>query len=200
MVRRQLSPPFGDVPGDLVRPGRLVDLRRHRRSDREAFAAWYGDPEIADLLRHDLRPLPREQALDYFDTIVLPSSASGTAWAIHLRADNALIGTTAVTQIDQVHSSCLFRIVIGNKDAWGHGFGTEATRLVAEEVFTSLELDTLRLEVFNHNPRAIATYRKVGFEEVGRSVEWVRGRRLDIVEMHLSRAQWQGSLLTPGVE
>lgn len=181
--------------GQLVRSGTLVDLRRHRRNDREAFAEWYGDADIAWLLRHDLRPLERIDALNYFDNIVLPASAADTAWAIHERVSNNLLGTTAVTQIDKPSSSCLFRIVIGEKQAWGHGFGTDATRLVADHIFETTDLDTIRLEVFEHNPRAIASYRKVGFQEVKRTVEYAHTVRLDIVEMHLTRAQHTGAVL-----
>jgi RimJ/RimL family protein N-acetyltransferase len=42
--------------------------------------------------------------------------------------------------------------VIGEKDAWGHGYGTEATRLVMDEAFDTLGLDEVRLEVFPTTP------------------------------------------------
>jgi RimJ/RimL family protein N-acetyltransferase len=175
----------------LVRAGTLSELRRHLPGDVDDFMRWYMDEEIATLLRHDLRPLTASQARGYFLSIVLPASAAGTAWAIHDRVSGNLIGTTAVTQIDTTASSCLFRIVIGEKQAWGHGFGTDATRLVVEEVFESLLLDTVRLEVFDHNQRAQRSYEKVGFVEAGRSVEWVGRRRLDVIAMELTRSRWE---------
>lgn len=175
---------------ERIRAGTLADLRRHQPADRDDFMRWYQDPDIAELLRHDLQPLTPNQARGYFDSIVLPASSAGTAWAICDHASGNLIGTAAVTEIDRVHSSCLFRIVIGEKQAWGHGFGTEATRLVVAEAFESLDLGTVRLEVFDHNPRARRTYEKVGFVETGRSVEWTRGRRLDVIAMELHRDDW----------
>lgn len=184
----RLRSPFDDT---LVRPGALVDLHRHLPEDREAFIRWYSDPDIATLLRHDLRPLTYIQARGYFDNIVLPASDTGTAWAIHQRDPARLIGTTAVTQIDRAAGTCLFRIVIGERDAWGHGLGTDATRLVIEEVFGPLGLDTIRLEVFEHNPRAQAVYHRLGFVETGRSVEWARHTRLDVIAMRLTRERWE---------
>jgi hypothetical protein len=85
--------------------------------------------------------------------------------------------------------SALFRIVIGEKDVWDRGYGTEATRLVAEEAFDGMGLSEIRLEVFNHNQRAIAAYSKVGFEITGEHVEWVPRRKteLRVIEMRLSR-------------
>jgi ribosomal protein S18 acetylase RimI-like enzyme len=50
-------------------------------------------------------------------------------------------------------------------------------------------LSEIRLEVFNHNQRAIAAYSKVGFEVTGEHVEWVPHRKteLRVIEMRLSR-------------
>ena len=177
--------------GTLVRKGRLVSLRTHVPANREAFQRWYADREIAELLRHDLEPLTPAQSRGYFDTFILPSSARGTCFAIHERKTKRLIGTTALTDRvrDRDGVSALFRIVIGEKDVWDKGYGTEATRLIAEEAFGSMGLSEIRLEVFNHNQRAIAAYSKVGFEVTGEHVEWVPHRKteLRVIEMRLSR-------------
>lgn len=178
---------------EIIRRGDLAELRRHQPADREHFMRWYQDPDIAELLRHDLRPLTPAQAGGYFDSIVLPASSSGTAWAIYDRVSGNLLGTTAVTQIDRDKGFCLFRIVIGEKLAWGHGFGSDATRLVVEEVFETLGLNTIKLEVFEHNPRARRAYERVGFVETGRSVEWTRNHRLDVIAMELRRSDWEQS-------
>jgi RimJ/RimL family protein N-acetyltransferase len=177
--------------GTLVRKGRLVSLRTHVQANREAFQRWYADREIAELLRHDLEPLTPAQSRAYFETFILPSSARGTCFAIHERKGKRLVGTTALT--DRVKGrngvSALFRIVIGEKEVWGQGYGTEATRLMAEEAFDSMGLSEIRLEVFNHNVRAIAAYTKVGFEVTGEHVEWVPRRKteLRVIEMRLSQ-------------
>ncbi len=176
---------------ELVRAGELVDLRRHVPANRDAFQRWYADPEIAELLRHDQEPLNEIQSRSYFETFILPLSARGMCWAIHEHASGRLLGTTAITDVTSRRGagrSALFRIVIGEKDAWGRGYGTEATKLVMEESFDELDLDEVRLEVFRHNPRAIAAYRRVGFEVTGEHVEWVGRRRVElhVVEMALS--------------
>lgn len=201
MIRRALDhfrQPDESDPPLVIRAGERAELRRHQASDVRDFVTWYTDPEIARLLRHDLRPLTATQARGYFLSIVLPASANGTAWAIHDHASGNLIGTTAVTQVDAAASSCLFRIVIGEKQAWGHGFGTDATRLVVSEVFERLGLRRIKLEVFDHNPRARKSYEKVGFVERGRSVEWAGRTRLDVIAMELDRDSWERSLPETG--
>src|SRR5688572_25585214 len=175
--------------GRLVREGRMVRLRAHLPRNRAAFQRWYGDEEIVRLLRHDQSPLNEAQSRAYFDTIILPLSTRDLSYAIHEVATDALIGTTALTDTWPGADSALFRIVIGEKDRWGRGYGTEATALVVWEAFTRHELQRVKLEVFRHNERAIRAYRRIGFREVGEHVEWVGGdrRELHVVEMVLER-------------
>lgn len=160
--------------GAIVREGERVRLRRHIPANRAAFQRWYADPEIAYLLRHDLTPLSERQSRGYFDTIILPMSLQGYCYAIHIAETDELIGTTALTDAGPDDPrAALFRIVIGEKWAWEHGYGTEATRLVVEEAFETLGLDEVQLEVFRHNPRAIAAYKKVGFQRTGAHTEYI---------------------------
>jgi RimJ/RimL family protein N-acetyltransferase len=175
--------------GPLVRAGDFVCLREHVPQNRSAFQRWYADEEIARLLRHDQRPLNEIQSRSYFDTIILPMSAHGTCYAIHERSSDRLIGTTALTDFVGVpRPSALFRIVIGEKDCWGKGYGTEATRLVVEEAFERHLCGEVRLEVFRHNQRAIAAYERVGFRRTGAHVEYVGRERweLHVIEMAIS--------------
>lgn len=173
--------------GALVRKGRLVALRTHVAANREAFQRWYADEEIASLLRHDLEPLTDWQSRGYFDSFVLPLSAKGMCFAIHERKTKRLLGTTALTDKMKTANgdSALFRIVIGEKDAWGRGYGTEATRLVIEEAIEVLGFAEVRLEVFGHNERALKAYERVGFRVTGEHSEWVPRRQvnLHVVEM-----------------
>lgn len=184
-------------PDTIVRIGNKVRLQKHLASDEAAFVRWYTDPEIAYVLRHDLRPLTPYQAQGYFSSIVLPNSAHGTAWAIHENTTGRLVGTTAITEVDEKSGECLFRIVIGEKHAWGNGYGTDATRLVVAEAFERFNLHTVNLEVFAHNERAQRSYLRVGFKETGRTEEWARDTRLEVIAMKLTRDVWSGTYANP---
>lgn len=180
--------------GAIVREGERVRLRRHVPANRAAFQRWYADPEIAYLLRHDLTPLTERQSRGYFDTIILPMSLQGYCYAIHIAETDELIGSTALTDAGPgAPQAALFRIVIGEKFAWEQGYGTEATRLVVDEAFETLGLDEVQLEVFRHNPRAIASYKKVGFQRTGAHTEYIppEGTPLHVVEMAIRREEPQ---------
>lgn len=197
MILRHNNDSFPAEPDMIVRIGDKVRLQKHLATDEAAFVRWYTDAEIAHVLRHDLRPLSQFQAQGYFSSIVLPNSAHGTAWAIHENTSGNLVGSSAITEVDNKTGECLFRIVIGEKAAWGQGFGTDATRLVVAEAFERFKLHTVNLEVFAHNERAQRSYLRVGFHETGRTVEWARDTRLDVIAMKLTRDAWDGTYATP---
>lgn len=183
-----------NVVGFLVREGETVRLRTHVPQNRAAFQRWYADVEIARLLRHDQRPLNEIQSRGYFDTLILPSSARGQCFAIHEVSTDRLIGTTALTDFERgARSTAYFRIVIGEKDCWGFGYGTEATALVMQEAFERHGLDIVKLEVFRHNQRAAHAYLRVGFVMTGEHTEWVGRERweLNVIEMELTRAAFE---------
>ena len=191
-VRETVAETVAGTEGARIRTGERIELRRHVSANLASFQRWYADADIAGMLRHDLSPLNAQQSRSYFETLILPLSARGFCWAIADRRDGRLLGTTALTEVVSRTRSALFRIVIGERDTWGQGFGTEATRLVCEEAFAALNLLQIRLEVFEHNHRAIATYERVGFHRTGSHVEFVRNRSIDlhIREMVLGKADY----------
>lgn len=178
--------------GAIVREGAVVDLRRHTPDDRDMFVGWYQDAEIAEMLRHDLAPLSASQARNYFDSIILPASARGTCWAVFGHGSRRLVGSTALVDIDSTAGTSLFRLVIGEKDVWGRGFGAETTDLVLAEAFLRMELSRVNLEVFQHNPRAQRAYARVGFRETGHHEEWVARahRQIHVLHMTITRTDW----------
>jgi RimJ/RimL family protein N-acetyltransferase len=150
------------------------------------------DPEIAVLLRHDLSPLTPIQARGYFDSIVMPASHRGLCWAIVERESDRLVGSTALVDLEDSTGSALFRIVIGEKDSWNRGYGTEATSLVLELAFRQHNRQRVNLEVFSHNPRAQKAYFRAGFHRTGQHSEWVSRahRQIDVIEMSILRDHW----------
>lgn len=87
----------------------------------------------------------------------------------------------------------MFHITIGEKDCWGRGCGTEATRLMLDHAFGTLGLHRVALAVFAFNERAIRSYRKIGFVEEGRSREaiWRDGSFWDEIQMSMLEQEWR---------
>jgi RimJ/RimL family protein N-acetyltransferase len=137
------------------------------------------------------------------DTVVRYESAGGdssnVAFAIYELGDPPrYIGNAGLWQIDHRSRSAEFWILIGEKDCWGKGYGTETTRLVLDYGFNTLGLHCVHLRVYSFNERAIRAYTRAGFTSVGRWREAHRlgGRAYDIILMDCLASEFAGS--TPG--
>ena len=195
MVYRAAMAPRGWFPETLE--GASVVLRRHVPENLAAFRRWYADPEIARLARYHEAPM-RPDEIDRFFA-ARASGPDALAMAVHERATGRLIGTCAFSQLDGDNGSALYHITIGEKDAWGHGYGTEATRLMLDHAFGTLGLHRIALYVFEFNERAIRAYRRCGFVIEGRSRESIfrDGRWWDELAMSVLESDWRGLRADP---
>ncbi len=192
--------------------GRTVVLRRHQAGNLGAFTRWYTDPEVARLTRYQAGPMRVDEVRRFFEARV--SGTGSLALAIHLRGSDRLIGTCAFSQLDGDNGSALYHITIGERDCWGHGYGTEATGLMLEHAFGTLGLHRVALTVFAFNERAIRAYRRIGFVVEGRSREaiWRDGQFTDEIQMSILEPEWramrgrilglepEGTAVRPGVD
>jgi RimJ/RimL family protein N-acetyltransferase len=171
--------------------GRAVILRRHRPQNLETVARWYRDDELARLTRYSMRPMSGEEIDRFFQTRL--RSPEAVAYGIHERATDRLIGLTTFSALDPDNGSVLFHITIGERDAWGRGFGTEAAELMLWLAFDRIGLHRVGLSVFAFNERAVRSYLKAGFRVEGRLRESIQrdGRYWDEVQMGVLREEWQ---------
>ena len=170
--------------------GSRVVLRRHAPQNIAAFQRWYADPEIARLARYQATPMRPEEIERFFTARVVGPNA--LAMAVHEKATDRLVGTCAFSQLDGENGSALYHITIGEQDAWGHGFGTEATQLMLDHAFGTLGLHRIALYVFEFNERAIRAYTTCGFVIEGRAREsiWRDGRWWDELSMSILASEW----------
>ncbi len=171
--------------------GPHVVLRSHVPANLRAFMRWYADPEVARLTRYQDGPMRADEIERFFAARVLgPDSLT---LAVHVRDTDRLIGSCAFSQLDGDNGSALYHITIGEKDAWGQGYGTEATELMLAHAFGTLGLHRVALSVFEFNERAIRSYRSCGFVVEGRAREaiWRDGRWWDELTMSFLEPEWQ---------
>jgi RimJ/RimL family protein N-acetyltransferase len=176
-------------------PERLVGgsvlLRRHAPANLATFQRWYSDPEVARLTRYQDGPMRPDEIERFFTARVIGPDTF--TMAIHLRQSDRLIGSCAFSQLDGDNGSALYHITIGEKDAWGQGYGTDATDLMLEHAFTNLGLHRVGLSVFSFNERAVRSYQKSGFVIEGRAREaiWRGGRFWDEISMSVLEHDWR---------
>ena len=170
--------------------GTGVVLRHHRLDDLPHVRRWYRDPELARLTRYAVQPMTDDEVDRFFHARLM--SPESVAYAIEIRESARLIGLTTFSNLDPDNGSVLFHITIGEPDAWGQGYGTEATGLMLQLAFERIGLHRVSLAVFSFNERAIRSYQKAGFRLEGRTREAIvrRGQRFDELTMGILADEW----------
>jgi RimJ/RimL family protein N-acetyltransferase len=107
------------------------------------------------------------------------------------------IGNTGLFDIDHYNRIAEFGILIGEKDCWNKGYGTEATTLILDYGFTVLSLHNIILQVYKFNERAHRAYLRAGFREIGRRRDAKRmgGRAYDVIYMDCLATEFKSPVL-----
>lgn len=170
--------------------GPTVYLRPLERSDAALAQGWLLDPEVRGYLRQ-YRPLTLQREEEYIAR--LAESEHDIGLVVMLRAGDRPIGLAGLHQIDLKNRHAQFGILIGVKELWGKGHGTEATRLLVQLAFDTLNLNRVWLHVYEDNARGIRAYEKVGFKKEGvlRQDHFRDGRYINTVVMGLLRDEYK---------
>ncbi len=186
--------------------GEQVALGPLRRDLLPLYLKWINDFEVTRTLDLSPRPWTWEAEQEWFDRA--SRDDHDVHFTIYERDSLRPIGSTGLRHIDPVHGTAEFGIMIGERDCWGRGYGTEATRLVLGYAFHTLGLHNIMLRVFSGNERAIRAYLRAGFRIIGRRREARRqgAARQDVVYMDclstelLARSPEPGGLPAPPPE
>jgi RimJ/RimL family protein N-acetyltransferase len=169
--------------------GASIYLRPLERADAPAFVTWLNDPDVARFLRA-YRPMSLRAEEEFIDGI---GKGEDIGLAIALRDGDRLIGGTGLHEIEQRCRRAQFGIFIGDREHWGKGYGTEATRLMVGYAFETLNLNRVWLQVYEYNSRGVRSYEKVGFRREGvlRQDTFRDGRYWDTIVMGILRQEWK---------
>jgi RimJ/RimL family protein N-acetyltransferase len=142
-------------------------------ADAEAHHRWNSDAEVMRWFSHSY-PRSRASFVDgYADRA--KNSYERLVLGIETVADGRLIGLVALTGAEPETGGAELDLYLGEKDSWGHGYATEATRLMCRYGFDRMRLHRIQLWVADENASAIRVYEKVGFVEEGRARDTLRG-------------------------
>ena len=172
--------------------GRLVYLRGLAREDlRGPMLHWTDDREVTRYLSRGAYPANLEAMEEQYEAMV--RSSTEVELAIVDRETDAHIGVTGIHSINWISRSGEFRVLIGEKDLWGKGYGTETTRLMVAYAFEVLNLHKVWLGVNSEQHAAVRAYEKAGFVREGelRDELYRNGRYHDIVRMSILQGEYR---------
>lgn len=167
--------------------------------DRELlplYQRWINDFEVTRTFLSRLRPWTLEAREEWYGRI---SKGDPTVvdFTIYERATMRPVGYTTLEDIDHHHRTARFGLLIGEKECWGRGYGTETTRLMLDYGFTILGLHNIMLTVFSYNERGRRAYARAGFRPSGRQREAHRfgDRVYDIITMDCLATEFRSPTL-----
>ncbi len=143
-----------------------------------------------------MRPLTLESEEDQYSRVSKAENQS--FFTIYEKKELRPIGATGLGDIDHANRNAEFYIMIGDKESWGRGYGTEVARLVLDYGFTCLSLHNIWLWVNSANERGLRAYRRAGFRMAGRvrQSSRVAGRACDDVLMDCLASEFEGGALS----
>ena len=172
--------------------GDKVRLRPIEREDLPRYVRWFGDPEVR---RHLLIYLPFSLAQEerwYTSLLERLEQGNDVVFAIET-AEGVHIGSVGLHSIGWKDRHAELGIVIGEKEHWGQGYGTDAIRTLLGVAFEEMNLHRVFLRVDADNERAIRCYEKCGFQREGamREVVFREGEYHDQLIMSVLRPEYR---------
>jgi RimJ/RimL family protein N-acetyltransferase len=171
--------------------GSQVYLRPLEKADAGFTTTCFNDPDVRRTINR-YRPRNEKSQEEFIQT--KSQDENVIVLGIVVRATDRLIGITSLHEIDWRSRRSCFGLIIGVKEEWGKGHGTEATALIVGHAFETMNLNRVWLQVFEDNPAGIRIYEKVGFRREGilRQDAFHGGRYWDTYLMAILREEWQG--------
>jgi RimJ/RimL family protein N-acetyltransferase len=139
--------------------GRRVRLRALEETDLERCYQWINDPEVT---QHLMARFPISVHDERKWLLQASSGENDKSFAIET-LEGEHIGNTGLHRIDARDRSAELGIMIGAKEKWAQGFGTDALLTLLQFAFEEINLHRVYLRVNADNPRAIRCYEKCGF-------------------------------------
>ncbi|HZZ87546.1 MAG TPA: GNAT family N-acetyltransferase [Caulobacteraceae bacterium] len=159
----------------MIETGRLR-LSAWTEAEREAFRRMTADPEVM----HDYEaPFSTEEADSRFDRHMAAFVRAGFGkWALRRKSDGAWLGYCGVSPIWPTLAPAP-GLEIGwrmARDAWGHGYASEAARAALADIFARTDATEVLSYTLPTNVRSHAVMRRIGLRrEEGRDFLYETG-------------------------
>jgi RimJ/RimL family protein N-acetyltransferase len=151
----------------------IMDVYIRPLLEKDALTSWMwrNDPEVWTYTGS--RPnlfITKEIELEWIRRVLKDEDAK--RFAICLSETHEYIGNVQLTNIE--NNSAQFHIFIGEKEYWGRGVSTSATKLILDYAIDKMDMKKIYLIVKKENIAAIKSYEKNGFKTVSYSDRDIR--------------------------
>jgi RimJ/RimL family protein N-acetyltransferase len=145
--------------------GSKVRLRPRRLEDAADQYRWRCDQELCSL---DASIPTSFSFAEFLDRYSVELEYPGLTLTLAVDTlDHQHIGECSLFNFDFLSNSAELGVMIGEKDFWSRGYGTDAVNLLLQDIFTTSDLNKLFLRTLDWNIRAQKCFEKCGFTAGG---------------------------------
>ncbi len=166
--------------------GIKVILREKRLADARDDYTWETDPELTQLDAAPIVTTTFSQYLSDYANGLRNSPSTSHRFAVDT-LDGKCIGNCSYYNISETKGETELGIMIGNRDYWSKGYGTDAIITLVNYIFRQTNLNRIYLKTLESNSRAQKCFQKCGFTSYGHLDK--AGYSFMLMEIH--RKQWQ---------
>ena len=167
---------------------RLVNLRPIAKSEVPTVTRWVNDPKVRHFIGKVL-PQTEKQEEDWFNK--LGESDKNVVLGIETK-DGVFIGIMGIHDIDRENRTATTGALIGEKEYWGKGYGTDAKMFLLQYAFETLNLHKICSNVIAFNKRSLQYSLHCGYKLEGRRRKhvWRVGKYWDLLHLGLFHKEW----------
>lgn len=144
--------------------GKRIYLRPFGRDDLPYIQKWSNDAELRRLIG-EVAPMSRAEAEKWYSELLVDKDR---VWfVIVLKKDGRVIGEAGLLRMVRPWRNTDMTIIIGEKDAWGKGYGTEAGHLLFDYAFGQLGFHRISIGVVGFNKTALKFWQSLSFKKEG---------------------------------
>jgi len=164
-------------------------LRPPTKQDIPAFLRWINDSEVTQFLQA-YYPIFEADELEWLDK--LQKSKENIVFVIVDAKTKKPIGTMGIHRINWKDRIATTGALIGEKNYWGKGYGSEAKMLLLSYAFNTLNLRKICSAVISFNERSKAYSLKCGYKVEGVLKQHIfkNGRYWDEIQLAIFRKDW----------
>lgn len=151
-----------------------------------SYLSWMRDPFVLRYLESRFNSFTLDSLRDYVD--LMNKSPINFMFGIFSK-DLGHVGNIKIGSVNQLHRYGDLGLLIGNPQARGRGWGSEAIKLATDYGFSELNLNKLTAGIYCPNEASRKAFLRAGYREVGvlKSHRFFEGRYVDEYLMEKSR-------------
>lgn len=182
---------------EIMLKGRVVKLRKLRKSDVDKIYEQINDMKIIKNLERVPWPYKRKDAVCYVNKKLKEYKKprikrSSFDFAIELNSTKEFIGITSLHTINLSNNNCYTGTWMG-VDYWGKGYNKDSKKLLLNYAFKQLKFHKVLFSTYTDNKRSQKSIEKTGAkkEAIFRKDDFKMGKWKDSVVYGLLKKEWK---------